>query len=146
VLGLCSPAQIRAALDSSPGRRGVGVLRAILDHPTFVMTESETERRFVPIARRAGLPKPLTQVHINGHRVDFFFADLGLVVEADGGTYHRTPLQQTADRRRDQDHLAAGLTPVRFTHAQIAYEPGHVEAVLRALAARLSPPAAAAAA
>jgi very-short-patch-repair endonuclease len=55
-------------------------------------------------------------------------------------------MQQTKDRRRDQAHAAAGLTALRFTHAQIAFEPAHVEAVLRAVAARLSPPAAGAAA
>ncbi len=34
----------------------------------------------------------------------------------DGLRYHRTPAQQAADRRRDQAHAAAGLTPLRFTH------------------------------
>ena len=37
--------------------------------------------------------------------------DLGLVVETDGGRFHRTPSQQTRDRRRDQTHTRAGLDP-----------------------------------
>ena len=43
--------------------------------------------------------------------------------------YHRTAAQQTRDRLRDQAHSAAGLTPLRFTHAQVAYEAAHVKAM-----------------
>jgi very-short-patch-repair endonuclease len=121
------------------GQRGVGVLRRVLDRHTFVLTDSELERRFVPIARRAGLPRPKTQAVVNGFRVDFFWPQLGLVVETDGLRYHRTPAQQAADRVRDQAHIAAGLMPLRFTHAQVSYETAHVEATLRATALRLRP-------
>jgi len=51
--------------------------------------------------------------------------------------YHRTPDAQARDRRRDQAHTAAGLTPVRFTHAQIRFEADHVEAILATVARRL---------
>jgi very-short-patch-repair endonuclease len=114
-------------------------LRETLDRRTYVMTDTELERRFLPIARRVGLPLPLTQVYVNGYRVDFYWPDLRLVIETDGLTYHRTPAQQAADRVRDQAHMAAGLTPLRFTRAQVRYEPGHVEAILRAVALRLLP-------
>jgi very-short-patch-repair endonuclease len=119
------------------GRRGVAILRDTLDRRTFVLTDSELERRFLPIARRAGLPKPETQMMVNGFRVDFYWPELGLVVETDGLRYHRTPTQQAADRVRDQAHAAAGLTPLRFTHAQIAYEPGQVRETLGAVSGRL---------
>jgi len=36
---------------------------------------------------------------------------------------------------RDQTHLAAGLLPLRFSHAQIRYEPDHVRSTLRRTAA-----------
>ena len=51
--------------------------------------------------------------------------------------YHRTPGQQARDRLRDQTHAAAGLTTLRFTHAQITQDAGHVEATLAAVAGRL---------
>ena len=41
-------------------------------------------------------------------------------------------------RLRDQAHAAAGLTPLRFTHGQIAFEQGWVRATLAALVRRLS--------
>lgn len=65
--------------------------------------------------------------------MDFHFRAEGIVVEADGGRYHRTPSQQRRDRIRDHDHALAGLTPIRFTHDQIAHEPGYVVGVLRGL-------------
>jgi very-short-patch-repair endonuclease len=74
---------------------------------------------------------------VNGYRVDFFWPQLGLVVETDGLRYHRTASQQTRDRERDQVHTAAGLTSLRFSHAQIRFEPERVGATLRAVAERL---------
>lgn len=126
---------LRSALDRMPPRPGIGVLRTTLDRLTFRMTDSELERRFLPLARAAGLPEPETQAWVNGFRVDFFWPDLGLVVETDGLTYHRTPSQQARDRIRDNAHLAAGLSPVRFTHGQVRYDPAYVRSTL-ALTAR----------
>jgi hypothetical protein len=31
---------------------------------------------------------------------------------------------------RDQTHVAAGITVLRFTHFQVKYEPAHVRAIL----------------
>jgi very-short-patch-repair endonuclease len=138
--GLIDPEALRSAVGRMSGRRGVAALREILDRRTFVLTDSELERRFLPIARTSGLPVPHTQCVVNGFRVDFYWPERGLVVETDGLRYHRTPAQQAADRVRDQTHAAAGLTPLRFTHAQVAYEPGHVEETLRAIAERLRGP------
>jgi very-short-patch-repair endonuclease len=136
-LDLVDPEELRAALDHTDSRPGVRPLRKVLDYRTFTMTDSENEQRFLPIARRAGLPKPKTQQWVNGFRVDFFWPELELVVETDGLRYHRTAAQQAEDRLRDQAHAAAGLTPLRFTRAQVRFEPQHVERILAAVAARL---------
>ncbi len=136
-LDLIDPESLRSALEERRGQRGVRALREILDRATFTLTDSELERRFLRIIRRAGLAEPLTQQTVNGFRVDFFWPDLGLVVETDGLRYHRTPTQQQSDRIRDQAHTQAGLTPLRFTHAQVAFEPRQVGAVLGSVANRL---------
>jgi very-short-patch-repair endonuclease len=135
-LDLVDPEELRAALGALPRRPGIGALRRALDRHTFTLTDSQLERRFLPIARRAGLPAPATQCVVNGYRVDFYWPALGLVVETDGLRYHRTPAQQANDRRRDQAHTAAGLTTLRFTHAQVRYEPQHVRATLAAVLRR----------
>jgi len=101
----------------------------------FSRTDSPLEREFLRIVKRAGLPPPQTQAHVNGHRVDFHWPELHLVVETDGLRYHRTAATQAADRQRDQDHFLAGLTALRFSRVQVKDEAAHVEAVLRRAAA-----------
>jgi very-short-patch-repair endonuclease len=135
---LVDPDTLRAAIEDLRGWPGVAVLRDALDCRTFTLTDSELERRFVPIARRAGLPPPRTQAWVNGFRVDFHWPELGLVVETDGLRYHRTPAQQVRDRLRDQIHTAAGLTCLRFTRAQVSFDPDHVESTLSSVADRLA--------
>jgi very-short-patch-repair endonuclease len=135
---LTHPPQLREAFDGRAGEPGVAVLRDVLDRRTFRLTKEELERRFLPLARQAGLPTPLTGQWVNEFEVDFYWSDLGLVVETDGLRYHRTPAEQARDRLRDQAHTAAGLTPLRFTHEQVRYEPEHVLAVLQATAQMLA--------
>jgi very-short-patch-repair endonuclease len=118
------------------GRRGAPHLRQVLHQDSYAVTDSTLERRFLALARRAGLPKPLTQVRLDGHRVDFYWPELGLVVETDGLRYHRTAAQQAKDRRRDQAHTAAGRTVLRFTHAQVVREAAATVSTLVAVARR----------
>jgi very-short-patch-repair endonuclease len=137
-LDLISPEELRGLLEAMGRQRGVERLRALLDRQMFRLTDSELERRFLRLVRDADLPLPETRVWLNGFRVDFFWPNLGLVVETDGLRYHRTPGQQDRDRRRDQAHAAAGLTTIRFTHGQVRYGPDRVREVLVRVAARLS--------
>lgn len=130
-LNLVDPDGLRSALDRAGRRPGVGVLRKVLDYRTFTLTQSQLERIMLPIARRAGLDKPETSVWVHGFLVDFFWRELGLVVETDGLRYHRTAQQQARDRFRDQSLTAMGLTMQRFTRAQVKYEPEYVEGRLR---------------
>src|SRR3954462_5910879 len=100
---------LRAQLETTPRMPGLARLKTTIDRRTFSYTRSDLERAFLPLARRAGLPKPLTRAYVNGYEVDFYFyfRDLGLIVETDGGAFHRTPMQQSADRRRDNAHAVA---------------------------------------
>jgi hypothetical protein len=103
------PDALRKALDAHPGEPGVRPL----------------------------LPTPLTKVKLNDFEVDFFWPSLGLVVETDGWRYHRTPSAQTRDALRFQEHTAAGLPPLRFSHWQVKHEPRHVQNILRRTTANL---------
>ena len=128
---------LRKALDDRSGEPGVRPLREILDEHTFRLSDEELERLFRPLAVAAGLPAPLTKVMVDKFEVDFFWPDLGLVVETDGWRYHRTPSAQTRDALRFQRHTASGLTPLRFSHHQVKYEPRHVVDILRRTATNL---------
>jgi very-short-patch-repair endonuclease/predicted transcriptional regulator of viral defense system len=127
---LIDPETLRAALDDFAGEPGVLLLRRLLDKLTFRLSDSELEVRFRPLARRAGLRDPLSKQFVNGFEVDFFWPELGLVVETDGLRYHRTPSSQARDARRDRAHVIAGMTPLRFTHYEVRYEPRQVRSAL----------------
>jgi hypothetical protein len=136
-LDLVTPPALLAALERHRGERGVARLRTWLDRRTFGLTRSHLERLFLPLAKDVGLSVPQTKVWVNGFEVDFYWPELGLVVETDGLQYHRTPAEQARDRLRDQAHTAAGMTSLRFTHEQVRYEPEHVRVVLSDVARRL---------
>lgn len=136
-LDLVDPEALFDALDDYRGQPGVGPLRELLGERTFRLTDSELERRFLRIVADASVPTPVTGMRLNGFKVDFYWPHLALVVETDGLRYHRTPAQQARDRLRDQAHTAAGMTPLRFTHAQVRFEATHVRETLLAVVRRL---------
>jgi very-short-patch-repair endonuclease len=136
---LVDPESLRAALESRSGEAGVRALKRLLDRHTFRLSDQELEVLFRPIAVAAGLPTPQTKEIVDGFEVDFFWPGLGLVVETDGWRYHRTPAAQSRDALRFQTHTAAGRTPLRFSHFQVAYEARHVQDVLSRTAANLRP-------
>ena len=134
IAGHTDPEKLRRAAARVGKRPGAGTLARILDIATFRFTRSQLERAFIPIALRAGLPRPLTNQVVKGFEVDFYWPDRKLIVETDGLTYHRTAQQQAADLKRDQILTAARYKRFRFSHGQINFEPDHVEAILKARA------------
>jgi very-short-patch-repair endonuclease len=129
---LVATPRLRSALDAEPvsGRRGAGRLRRLLESQTFSRAQNALERRFLAIVRDAGLPAPTTQHRLGRYRVDFFWPDVGLVVETDSLRHHRTAAEQAVDLGRDQAHARAGHRTLRFTHSQVFHRPDHVRAVL----------------
>jgi very-short-patch-repair endonuclease len=129
-LDLVRTHRLRPALDEELSRPGVGRLKRILDAQTFSRAANALERRFLAIVRDAGLPVPTTQRRLGPHRVDFFWPELGFVVETDGFRHHRTAAEQAADLGRDQAHARKGLRTLRFSHSQVFHRPDHVRRVL----------------
>ncbi|HET7053929.1 MAG TPA: DUF559 domain-containing protein [Solirubrobacterales bacterium] len=127
---------LHASLDHHRGQPGVTPLRKLLDPLTFRLSDSELEQTMRPLARAVGLSTPETKTWVNGYEVDFFWPELGIVIEADGLKYHRTASQQRRGLERDQAHLAAGMWPLRFSHWQIKHDPTHVRRILRSAVAR----------
>lgn len=136
-LDLIDPDRLRVELETYRARPGVAILRRTLDRHSFRPTDSWLERRFLPIARRAGLGTPETRRYANSWRVDFYFEELGLIVETHGLRYHRTAFQQARDLLREHSHAVAGVFPLAFSYDQVRYEPAYVENTLRTVAARL---------
>lgn len=136
-LELIDPETLRHRLDEHPGEPGVKPLRTLLDKDTFRLSDTKLEVLFRPIAAAAGIPVELTKCFVNDFEVDFFWPSLGLVVETDGLRYHRTAIAQRRDAKRDNAHVASGLTRLRFTHWQVKYEPAYVRRILAKTAAHL---------
>ncbi len=138
-LELIDPERLRTGLDAHAGEPGVKPLRILLDKDTFVLSDTELEVLFRPIAVAAGLPAELTKHVVNDYQVDFFWPSIGLVVETDGLRYHRTAAAQRRDAIRDNAHVAAGFTRLRFTHYQVKHEPTYVRAILARTRPHLRP-------
>ena len=136
---LIDPESLRTGLDDHAGEPGVKPLRTLLDKDTFVLSDTELEVLFRPIAVAAGLPPEMTKHVVNDFQVDFYWHSLGLVVETDGLRYHRTPAAQRRDAVRDNEHVASGLTRLRFTHWQVKREPAYVRAILSRTRPHLRP-------
>ncbi len=125
--------EISDAIARAPGRKGVAMLKALVDdgaQPT--LTRSRYERKLRALIRAADLPQPLVNTKVEGHEVDFFWPKHRLVVEFDGfGTHgHRTSFE--TDRLRDQRLIAAGHRVLRITARQIDFTPYAVIARLAA--------------
>ncbi len=114
VLRLATREEIAARLP----RRGRRALTAALyDDPQ--LTRSAAERRLLALIRQARLPRPETNVRVQGYEVDLLWRRQRLIVEVDGFAYHSTRHAFERDRARDATLQAAGYRVVRITWRQI---------------------------
>jgi very-short-patch-repair endonuclease len=127
---LTEPALI-AATERVPNRAGVAQVRAILGQPGGPSrTRSGGERAMLRLIRAAGLPEPLTNHPLNGFNADFFWPDVGLIVELDGGDFHRPRPAFERDHRRDIVHKDAGHEVLRVSGRQLDQQPIYIAAVV----------------
>jgi hypothetical protein len=98
---------------------------------------SMLERRFLQLARGAGLPRPQTQVihRRDGRtfaRVDFLFDDAGVVVEVSGRKGHSSPSERARDAQRRNELQDAGRAVYEYTWEQVTQRAEWVADTLRA--------------
>jgi very-short-patch-repair endonuclease len=137
VLRLFDGAAIADLLTRSNGRRGVGVLRAVVAEfdEGHLATRSELERRALELLRARGLPAPAVNARVGRCEVDLLWRGRRVVVELDGFAYHRSAAAFERDRRRDADLQARGYRVLRVTWRQLTGDPDWVAARLSALLA-----------
>jgi len=130
--------ELRTHLNAARGRRGVRVVRAILDRdggPAF--TRSGAERHLLALIRAARLPAPAVNAPKAGHEVDFLWPRHRLVVEVDSFEWHTSRDAIERDHRRDGDLDDHGQRVLRFTARQLRRDPHWVVArIAGALAVR----------
>jgi very-short-patch-repair endonuclease len=132
---------VERVLARAAGRRGAGVLRAVLDDlEDCGLTASDLEEIFLALCREAGVPMPEVNrwraLHDDEMKVDFLWRAQRLIVETDSRTFHTTRQAFERDRRRDQDLMLAGYQVVRFTWRHVTREPERVASTIRTLLAR----------
>jgi very-short-patch-repair endonuclease len=138
-LRLLTEPQLVAAIDRAPHRAGVACVKAILGQPGGAKrTRSGGERAMLRLIRAAGLPEPLTNHPIKGFDADFFWPEVGLIVEVDGGDFHRPRPAFERDHRRDIVHKAAGHEVLRVSGQQLDQEPLFIATVIARAYDRLS--------
>jgi hypothetical protein len=131
--------RIRALLTEigTRGRKHVGWLRTLLDERDDgrAPTESQLEKRVLPMLRRSELPMPqhqvkLTHTRVGSIRFDFAYPDLKIAIEADSWAWHRTKSAFVRDRDRDSACVELGWQVVRYAHGS---DPAVFVAGLRSL-------------
>jgi hypothetical protein len=113
------------------GRRGTALMRKLCESHGigYVAPASELEALLLEVLDGAGLPPPDQQVDLGDEdgwigRVDFYYRDAKLVLEADGRRYHH----QQDDAARDARFEAAGLLVLRVTWEELVNRPEEVAA------------------
>jgi very-short-patch-repair endonuclease len=119
------------------GRRGPRRLQRLVHahDAEATLTRSELEDALLALCDRYAIPRPRTNVVIDGHEADFAWPEHGLIVETDSWRHHSSRARFESDRRRDAEHIAAGWRVVRLTYARVTEEPQAVAALLRRLLA-----------
>jgi very-short-patch-repair endonuclease len=124
VLGLTSAAEIRRQVRRAPtakGSRRLLLLLAVEEEHGY--SRAKSERLLRALLKPTGLPMPVFNAIVCGHRVDCSWAKQRLIVEVDGYRFHGDRATFESDRRRDQDLVAAGWRVIRVTWRQLTKEP-----------------------
>jgi very-short-patch-repair endonuclease len=136
-------AAVDAALAKAPRRRGVPVLRTVIDEwrPVAETTMHSTirslfEAKLLPLIATAGLPIPKMNARVRTAErvleVDLLWPEHKLVVEADSRRHHAIEVAFERDHKRTRELIAAGYEVHRVTWREAEREPEAVFAVLRA--------------
>lgn len=138
-LKLVKDADIQAAMERCPRRKGVKALRALLEAEKETgFTRSKAERILKRLVRQAGLEQPAFNTTVMGVEVDALWAAHKVVIEVDGHRFHGSYRAFQRDRAKANKLVAAGYVVLRFTWPQLTERPMVVVAeIARTLCVRL---------
>jgi very-short-patch-repair endonuclease len=125
VLGLVDELSLPDLLERYPRRPGARNVRAVLDRRSAgsSYTRSDLEEMFLRFAAEAGLPRPETNISIEGFEVDCVWREQRLVIEVDGWQTHRTRAAFEHDRHKLRILQAARWRCVPVTFLQLRDDP-----------------------
>ena len=126
---------VQALIERYPRKPGIRILKAVFQEAQAGLTivKSDFEERFQAFLIDAALPKPHTNVLIEGFEVDCAWPEERLIVELDSRAFHQDATAFEEDRARDRRLEAAGWRVVRVTWRQLTKTPAELEGDLRRL-------------
>ena len=137
------PLEGAVAIERAGPRRGIRKVKRLLflTRPEGIeRTKSGFEIAFLRLIEATDIPAPKVNTKVCGWEADFYWGDERLIVETDGGAYHRTALRKLRDEERDRIHRRAGYLVVRVPDTEFAERPAQVLSTVRdALKARRGP-------
>jgi hypothetical protein len=138
-----TPRQLRYALDQAERLRLLD-MRALkrfrcraLDAALAEMTEPANtnpgiERLFLEVIEAGGIPRPETNVFVEGYNVDAVWREQKVIVELDSRAHHMITRAFEEDRDRDDVLQLAGYRVIRVTWTRLTRDPATVVARLLA--------------
>ena len=137
VLKLVRNAEIEAAMDRCPGRKGTGPLRALLAaEADSGFTRSKAERVLRRLVREADLERPVFNTRVMGVEVDAVWTTHKVAIEVDGYGAHGHYQAFQRDRAKANRLVAGGYVVLRFTWTQLTKRPLLVVATIARTLAR----------
>lgn len=111
---------------------GAAQLNAALElyrDPAF--DRARSERLFLDLVKKAGLPRPALNTWVGKFEIDAFWETERFAVEVDGWETHGSRQAFEQDRVRTEDMKLAGIDAIRITARRIEHEPQEVARRLR---------------
>jgi predicted transcriptional regulator of viral defense system len=134
--GLLDMIEIDAMLARRQGNRGTQKLRRALGlYRDPVFNRARSERLFLKLVKRAGLPRPAIDYFVAGYEVDVYWEQERFAIEVDGWETHQTRRAFELDRLRQEDLKLAGIDSILLAARRMEREPKAVGERLRRLLA-----------
>jgi very-short-patch-repair endonuclease len=115
----------QAITEHGRGRKGVKRLKRVAAQadPRFADAVSASEVDFLILCREEGLKMPQVNVLVEGKRVDFYWPERRLIVEADSYGFHGDPAAFEKDHQSTVDLEVAGYRVHRTTYKMLQANP-----------------------
>lgn len=123
-----------ALLRRRRGDRGVARLRLALEiYRDPVFSRARSERLFLAMVKKAGLPRPAINTWVDKFEIDAYWEAERFAVEVDGWEAHRTRRAFEDDHLRWEEMKLAGIEVVPISARRIEKHPVEVGRRLRTL-------------
>lgn len=130
-------ATVDSLLRRRRGHRGAARLRLAVDiYRDPVFSRARSERLFLAMVKRAGLPRPAINTWVEKFEIDAYWEAERFAVEIDGWEAHRTRRAFEDDHLRWEEMKLAGIEVVPISARRIEKHPAEVGRRLRTLLER----------